>query len=249
MKYEIKVRANLKMPYGDFFFFLNALASKISHERWLGINVVLQSEILRRHWNGTVPPSASTENPGRHEILPQCWINVGPASKTVAQHSSNIGSTSGSFRELTRKPGYCIALQVFGQWRFNIVESLPEASDRQGSNCKSSVWRTVSFHSSHHSQEVLLAQFSLYLHKGGLKPYSFHFFVPTVSCQYPARPDLGLDDGRSWFYVFILWYILSQAMTFKMYICIAMYFDSIIKKYFKHTSESCHSFRCLCTSF
>ena len=27
----------------------------------------------------------------------------------------------------------------------------------------------------HHPQEVLLAQFSLYVHKGGLKPYSFHF--------------------------------------------------------------------------
>ena len=33
---------------------------------------------------------------------------------------------------------------------------------------------TVSSHSSHHSQEVLLAQFSLYVHKGGLKPDSFH---------------------------------------------------------------------------
>ena len=30
--------------------------------------------------------------------------------------------------------------------------------------------------SSHHPQEVLLAQFSLYVHKGGLKPDSFHFF-------------------------------------------------------------------------
>ena len=40
------------------------------------------------------------------------------------------------------------------------------ASDRQGSNFESCVWRT---------QEVLLAQFSLYVHKGGLKPDSFHF--------------------------------------------------------------------------
>ena len=37
------------------------------------------------------------------------------------------------------------------------------------------VWRTVSSQSSHHPQEVLLAQFSLYVHKGGLKPDSFHF--------------------------------------------------------------------------
>ena len=48
------------------------------------------------------------------------------------------------------------------------------ASDRQGLNFESCVWKTVSSHSSHHPQEVLLAQFSLYVHKGGLKPDSFH---------------------------------------------------------------------------
>ena len=48
------------------------------------------------------------------------------------------------------------------------------ASDRQGSNFESCVWRTVSSQSSHNPQEVLLAQFSLYVHKGGLKPDSFH---------------------------------------------------------------------------
>ena len=50
------------------------------------------------------------------------------------------------------------------------------ASDRQGSNFESCVWRTVSSQSSHHPQEVLLAQFSLYVHKGGLQPDSFHFY-------------------------------------------------------------------------
>ena len=45
------------------------------------------------------------------------------------------------------------------------------ASDRQDSN----FWGTASSPSSHHPQEVLLAQFSLYVHKGGLKPDSFHF--------------------------------------------------------------------------
>ena len=54
-------------------------------------------------------------------------------------------------------------------------EVVCSASDRQGSNFESSVWRTVSSQSSHHPQEVLLAQFSLYVHKGGLKPDSFHF--------------------------------------------------------------------------
>ena len=49
------------------------------------------------------------------------------------------------------------------------------ASDRQDSNFESCVWRTVSSQSSHHPQEVLLAQSSLYVHKGGLKPDLFHF--------------------------------------------------------------------------
>ena len=49
------------------------------------------------------------------------------------------------------------------------------ASDRQGANFESCVWRTVSSQSSHHPQGVLLAQFSLYVHKGGPKPDSFHF--------------------------------------------------------------------------
>ena len=54
------------------------------------------------------------------------------------------------------------------------------ASDRQGSNFESCVWRTVS---SHHPQEVLLAQFSLYVHKGGIKPDSFHLPVCVILCN------------------------------------------------------------------
>ena len=49
-------------------------------------------------------------------------------------------------------------------------ETACSASDRQVSNFESCVWRTVSSQSSHHPQEVLLAQLSLYVHKGGLKP-------------------------------------------------------------------------------
>ena len=58
------------------------------------------------------------------------------------------------------------------------------ASDRQGSNFESCVWRTVSSQSSHHPQEVLLAQFSLYVHKGGLKPDSFHFLFKQITLSY-----------------------------------------------------------------
>ena len=57
------------------------------------------------------------------------------------------------------------------------------ASDRQGSNFESCVWRTVSSQSSHHPQEVLLAQFSLYVHKGGLKPDSFHLLMASQQTQ------------------------------------------------------------------
>ena len=53
-------------------------------------------------------------------------------------------------------------------------------SARQGSNFESCVWRTVSSQSFHHPQEVLLAQFSLYVHKGGLKPDSFHFLIGVL---------------------------------------------------------------------
>ena len=56
------------------------------------------------------------------------------------------------------------------------------ASDRQGSNFESCVWRTVSSQSSHHHQEVLLAQFSLYVHKVGLKHDSFHLHV-DIGCR------------------------------------------------------------------
>ena len=70
------------------------------------------------------------------------------------------------------------------------------ASDRQGSNFKSCVWRTVSSQSSQHPQEVLLAQFSLYVHKGGLKPDSFHLesFKSSLTKVDPAMLTLGTTD-------------------------------------------------------
>ena len=67
------------------------------------------------------------------------------------------------------------------------------ASDRQGTNFETCVWRTVSSQSSHHPQEVLLAQFSLYVHKGGLKPDSFHLFRGSVT---DASPDIRRCIGQ-----------------------------------------------------
>ena len=65
-------------------------------------------------------------------------------------------------------------------------------SDRQGSNFESCVWRTVSSQSSHHHQDVLLAQFSLYVHKGGLKPDSFFCnFLCSVSQIFQLRRCIG----------------------------------------------------------
>ena len=75
------------------------------------------------------------------------------------------------------------------------------ASDRQGSNFESCVWRTVSSQSSHHPQEVLLAQFSLFVHKGGLKPDSFHLNRP--SCFSSAKTTIhaaGLKTSRPTIY-------------------------------------------------
>ena len=65
------------------------------------------------------------------------------------------------------------------------------ASDRQGLNFESCVWRTVSSQSSHHPQEVLLAQFSLYVHKGGLKPDSFLLFRYTRHFNNGTRRSEG----------------------------------------------------------
>ena len=68
------------------------------------------------------------------------------------------------------------------------------ASDRQGANFESCVWRTVSSQSSHHPQKVLLAQFSLYVRKGDLKPDSFHFHSRTGYdySKWPSRPIRNL---------------------------------------------------------
>ena len=62
-------------------------------------------------------------------------------------------------------------------------------SDLQGLNFESCVWRAVS---SHRPQKVLLAQFSLYVHKGDLKPDSFH--SPNGETQfYPEFPRIPPD--------------------------------------------------------
>ena len=90
-----------------------------------------------------------------------------------------------------------VKLSIVGSLRDREVPC--SASDRQSSNFESCVWRTVTSHSSHHPQEVLLAQFSLYVHKGGLKPDSFHFYGPCKHDKYNKTMMLqcwaSVEDG------------------------------------------------------
>ena len=112
------------------------------------------------------------------------------------------------------------------------------ASDRQGSNFESCVWRTGSFQSSYHPHEVLLAQFSLYVHKGDLKPDSFHF------CHAP----LGLYniikhmDKFICFYRFLIFnYLISRSQivyfTSVAYQVLETIYDIIIQQYYHLKSQ------------
>ena len=103
---------------------------------------------------------------------------------TAAFHARVRGSVPGlgSLKETKMfLPHPRVKVSIVGSLRDREVAC--SASDRQGSNFESCVWRAVSSQTSHHPQEVLLAQFSLYVHKGGLKPDSFHLFTNTSSLK------------------------------------------------------------------
>ena len=100
---------------------------------------------------------------------------------TAAFHARVRGSVPGlgGFKETKLfLPHPRVKVSIVGSLRDREVAC--SASDRLDSNFESCVWRTVSSQSSHHPQEVLLAQFSLYVHKGGLKPDSFHLFLKPL---------------------------------------------------------------------
>ena len=99
--------------------------------------------------------------------------------RTATFHARVRGSRSRRF-ERNKKcfPHPRVKVSIVGSLRDREVAC--SASDRQGSNFESCVWRTMLSQSSHHPQEVILAQFSLYVHKGGLKPDSFHFVTYTA---------------------------------------------------------------------
>ena len=136
-------------------------------------------------------------------LLQLVWIlSGGPrvVVSTAAFHARVRGSVPGlgSLKETKMfLPHPRVKVSIVGSLRDREVAC--SASDRQGSNFESCVWRAVSSQSSHHPQEVLLAQFSLYVHRSGLKPDSFHFmsgyyiinFRSTQNVHfYPCYPDV-----------------------------------------------------------
>ena len=118
---------------------------------------------------------------------------------TAAFHARVRGSVPGLGGSKETKmflPHPRVKVSIVGSLRDREVAC--SASDRQDSNFESRVWRTVSSQSSHHPQEVLLAQLSLYVHKGGLKPDSFHFIFFNFT-----RTPFGLRNSGQTFQRFI----------------------------------------------
>ena len=126
--------------------------------------------MLIQHWNSLCYSHART--------LSQQGGGPRVVVSTAAFHARVRGSVPGLGGLKETKlflPHPRVKVSIVGSLRDREVAC--SASDRQGSNFESCVWRTVSSQSSHHPQEVLLAQLSLYVHKGGLKPDSFHFIL------------------------------------------------------------------------
>ena len=161
----------------------------------------LQAAIHRIGWSTATtpppPPATPSAKPSFHNsfkslcillfnLCASCCEGGGPrvVVSTAAFHARVRGSVPGLGGLKETKlflPHPRVKVSIVGSLRDREVAC--SASDRQGSNFESCVWRTVSSQSSHHPQEVLLAQFSLYVHKGGLKPDSFHFILHPVVSQ------------------------------------------------------------------
>ena len=147
---------------------------------------------------------------------------------TAAFHARVRGSVPGlgGFKETKMfLPHPRVKVSIVGSLRDREVAC--SASDRQGPNFESCVWRTVSSQSSHHPQEVLLAQFSLYVHKGGLKPDSFHFSsYHTVMFRYFVNP---IQSGR----IANQWLVLSYFPTTAVFLRVRLAGSEVIAAYLR----------------
>ena len=131
------------------------------------------------------------------------WPGGGPrvVVSTAAFHARVRGSVPGLGGLKETKmflPHPRVKVSIVGSLRDREVAC--SASDRQGLNLETCVWRTVSSQSSHHPQVVFLAQFSLYVHKGGLKPDSFHLSGwPYLACydnQFAISYNVSHQHGK-----------------------------------------------------
>ena len=107
-------------------------------------------------------PSQQTRHIG--PMLDQYWADVVDGGPTLGKQWVYVSCLLGS----------SLSLLVISRYYFIISSSLSMFC-KFNFNFEYCVWRAVSSHSFQHPQEVLLAQFSLNVHKGGLKPHSFHF--------------------------------------------------------------------------
>ena len=107
-------------------------------------------------------------------FLGRLYHGRGPYRVVVSTSAFHVRGSARRFKEAKMFLHHSLA-------KLSILGSL---HDREVANFESCVWRAVSSHSSHHSQELLLAQFSLYVKKGGLKPHSF-----------PTHPLIYLEPG------------------------------------------------------
>ena len=105
---------------------------------------------------------------------------MGGGPRVVVSTASFRARVRGSFPGLgslketkTFLPHPLVKLSIVGSLRDREVAC--SASDLQGLNFEPCVWRAM--YSSHLFREVLLAQFSLYVHESGLKPDSFFYMM------------------------------------------------------------------------
>ena len=167
-------------------YFSVGSASSIVDQRWTESKIIFfpqQAQGVESLWRwfGVVDSGPALNRRCFHPLVSGVLSTVmggGPrvVVSTAAFHARVRGSVPGLGGLKETKmflPHPRVKVSIVGSLRDREVAC--SASDRQGSNFESCVWRTVSSQSSHHPQEVLLAQFSLYVHKGGLKPDSFHF--------------------------------------------------------------------------